>query len=145
MTPTLQAADERKPLSLLTLHKYNTDEVKAHWPNLVLPKLKRDREGLLWAWRSVRPDLTSTHGYRWPFPGRWAEAAGPFEQTNKAGCPRVVGDGICLATTVGGAGSSGIKLGTALICAYRTEDVLGSERAGEKLRVKRAWVAEMVD
>ena len=57
------------------------------------------------AWRSVRPDFRSSHGYRWPFPGNTAEAPLPdgAEFTHGAPCPQFVSDGLCLAKTWRGA------------------------------------------
>ncbi|MDP9075418.1 MAG: pentapeptide repeat-containing protein, partial [Actinomycetota bacterium] len=134
---------------LLTLDTRTTDQVKDRWPDLHLPKLKKDREGLRWAFRSVHPDLTSSHGFRWPFPGQWAEAAGPFTGTPGAApqhrnpCPGQPGDGLCLARTTAGAASGGIKVaGTGLICAYLETDLLGGD--ADKWRVKKAWVAEVI-
>jgi uncharacterized protein YjbI with pentapeptide repeats len=129
---------------LLTLDDRSTDEVKDHWPALHLPKLKKDRDGLRWAFRSVHPDLTSTHGYRWPFPGHWAEATGPFTVAGgmSPACPSAVGDGLCLARTLAGAASGQIKATTGLICAYLESDLLGSD--GDKWRVKRTWVGEVI-
>ncbi len=127
---------------LLTLATRTTDEVKEHWPDLILPP-DIEPATLAWAWRSVHPDFRSKNNYRWPYPGNWATASGPYHPLNIDPCPAAKGDGICLAHTLYGAGSGGIRLGTGLICAYLEPDVLGHDR--DKLRVKRAWVAEVVD
>jgi hypothetical protein len=140
---------ELHPPFLLTLKDRTTDEVKDHWPTLQLPKLKKDRAGMKWAWRSVRTDFTSTRGYRWPFPGHWAEASGPFT-ASKSACPSKQGDGLCLAWSITGAISGGIRLGTGLLCGYLPSDLLGTwdpdhSTDTNKLRLKRAWVAEVMD
>ncbi len=143
MKPATDAGPVTVVPFLLTFADRTTDEIKEHWPDLLLPKLKRDRDGLKWAWRSVHPDFRSRNNYRWPYPGNWATASGPYHTLNNDPCPAAEGDGICLAHTLYGAGSGGIRLGTGLICAYLEPDVLGHDR--DKLRVKRAWVAEVVD
>ena len=97
-----------------------------------------------WAVRSVHPDLRSSRGYRWPFPGQWAEASGPFFRDNKSGCPDAVGDGICAATTWFGMASGGIPAVALLLVAYNSDDVLGTEEYG-KLRARRFYVVDLVD
>ena len=96
---------------------------------------------LLWAWRVVNPDFTSSRGFRWPFPGGWAEASAP-DPANTGACPEREGDGICLARTWVGAASGGTPARTILICGYRPEDVLGAEP--DKIRVRRAYVLEVL-
>jgi hypothetical protein len=96
-----------------------------------------------WAFRSVNPDFTSSHGFRWPFPGGVAEAAGPLLQ-HRGSCPAAVGDGICVATTVQGMASGGITAGgPVLLTAHRAADVIGDSEPG-KLRVRAALVVEVV-
>ena len=101
-----------------------------------------DVSQLLWAWRLVRPDFTSSHKFRWPFPGSWAEAPGPFVK-HKEACPAQVGDGLCLAKNWHAAALGGIRAGTILFCAYLPGDVLGED--DEKLRVRRAYVGCVLD
>ncbi len=93
--------------------------------------------------RSVRPDLSSSRGYRYPFPGGVAEAAGPFLD-HRGSCPAAVGDGICAATTWAGMASGGIPARTLLLVAYRTVDVLGDSETG-KLRLRAMFVADLLD
>lgn len=111
----------------------------------VLLEIAKDYDiepGFEWGFRSVRPDFTSTRGFRWLFPGNWAEASGPF--TSKAGgCPSAEGDGICTATTFAGMASGGTPAFTVLLTAHDPADVLGSERG--KLRAKRIYVVDVID
>ena len=95
--------------------------------------------------RSVHPDLRSSRDYRWPWPGVWAQAPGPINETNTDGCPTDVGDGICVAKTWAGMASSGIPAITLLLCAYHRDDVLGKTEPEQKLRVKRAYIVDVVD
>ncbi|WP_213451557.1 pentapeptide repeat-containing protein [Rhizomonospora bruguierae] len=98
-----------------------------------------------WAIRTVYPDMRSKHGYRWPFPGQWAEAPGPLRTNNTDGCPDGVGDGICLAHTWRGMRSGGVPAITLLLCAYTSADVLGETTSEQKIRVRRAHVVDVVD
>jgi hypothetical protein len=47
-------------------------------------------------WRAVHPDFRSRDGYRYPFPGQWADAGGPILNHTDA-CPRAAGDGLWAA------------------------------------------------
>lgn len=105
------------------------------------PARRKKEEPLLWAWRVVRPDFRSRGDFRWPFPGNWAEASGPF--TNGAPCPSQEGDGVCLAKTWAGAASGDIPARTVLVCGYFANDVLGENE--DKIRVRRAFVSEVWD
>ncbi len=96
-----------------------------------------------WGMRSVRPDFTSSRGFRWPFPGGVAEAPGPIITTNHDACPQSEGDGICTALTARGMASGGIPAITVLITAHAAADVLGGDKM--KVRVRRATVVEVVD
>jgi len=98
-----------------------------------------------WGIRSVRADLRSSRGFRWPFPGQWAEAAGPFDAANTGGCPSGEGDGICLADTYRGMASGGTPARTLLLCAYASADVLGTTASEGKHRVRRAFVVDVLD
>ena len=91
--------------------------------------------------RAVHADFRSRDGFRYPWPGGWAEAPGPILQ-HKGSCPQAQGDGLCVAKNLYGAGLGGIPLGTLLIVAFTNADVLGE--AVEKLRVKRMYVAEVL-
>ena len=96
------------------------------------------------AWRTVAPDFTSSHGFRWPFPGKTA-VADPGARTFTTGnpCPQFEGDGLCLAKTWAGAASGGRAAATALICAYQANDLLGDDTT--KVRVSHAIVVEVID
>ena len=120
----------------------NVEHVKTVCRNILLPD--KPKRGLLWGFRLNAPDLMSVHDYRWPFPGNWATAPGPFTKTDDP-CPPEVGDGICIAKTLGGAQSGGrcISSSSGLLLAYVQGDVLAE--SSHKLRVKRAWVAEIFD
>ena len=96
-----------------------------------------------WAMRSVHLDLTSSRGFRWPFPGQWAEAPGPIIEANTDPCPRLQGDGVCVALTPGGMASGGIPALAVLLCAVANADVLGQDP--DKMRVRRALVVELID
>ena len=111
-------------------------------------KLPDEKDDLRWAWRLVLPDLRSTHGYRWPFPGEWAVTPddGRSLERDKSGedpCPSAFKGGLCLAKTIAGARSGGMELRTALVCGYLPADLLGE--SGDKLRVRRAWVLDVID
>ncbi len=97
------------------------------------------------AWRSVHPDLRSSHGYRWPFPGN--EAVPPLpdgaEFTRGDPCPQFVGDGLCLAKTWAGAASGGISAITCLLVEFDEADVLGED--ADKVRVSRCRVVDVFD
>jgi hypothetical protein len=96
-----------------------------------------------WAIRSVHPDLASSRGYRYPFPGQWAEASGPFIDHIRSECPAQPGDGICAANTWRGMASGGIPAITLLLVAYNACDVLGS--TVDKIRVRRMYVVDLID
>ena len=95
-----------------------------------------------WAFRSVWPDFTSSHGYRWPFPGSVATAAGPILD-HRGSCPRERGDGICVATTALDMASGSIPANAVLLTAHRTADVVGDDEPG-KLRVREALVVDVL-
>lgn len=99
----------------------------------------------LTAWRAVHPDLRSSNGFRWPFPGKKAVAPLPEgrEFTRGNPCPEFVGDGLCLAKTWRGAASGGIPAITCLEVTYRPEHVLGED--GDKVRVSECRVVEVFD
>ena len=98
-----------------------------------------------WGMRAVRPDFRSSRGFRWPWPGQWAEAPGPILD-HRDSCPQsgTVGDGICTATTASGMASGGIPAHTVLLTGHAADDVVGDSEAG-KLRLRRAFVVEVVD
>ena len=71
-----------------------------------------------WGLKTVRADLSTSNGYRWPFPGSWAEASGPFAFDNLGPCPTGVGDGLCVAWTYRGMASASVPARTLLLVAY---------------------------
>ncbi len=97
------------------------------------------------AWRSVHPDLRSSHGYRWPWPGN--EAVPPLpagtEFTQGDPCPQFAGDGLCLAKTWAGAASGGIPAITCLLVEFDPADVLGED--DDRVRVSRCRVVDVFD
>ena len=94
------------------------------------------------AWRTVADvDRNSSHGYRWPRSGQWAESTGPW--TLGAACPTQPGDGLCLAKNFSGAASGGYLIRNAILCAYDPDDILGAD--DDKIRVKRAKVIHRLD
>ena len=97
-----------------------------------------------WLIRTVRPDFTSSNGYRYPFPGAVAEAPGPI-QDHPGACPRKVGDGICAATTWEGMASGGVPARTLLLVAYKSGDVLGGGDREGKLRLRRFLIVDVID
>ena len=112
---------------------------------ILLPDPDRfDHEALLWGWRLNAPDLCSREAYRWPFPGNWAYADGPFT-TGGNECPSTPGDGICIAKTLLGAQSGGRSFtnSVGLHVAYYQQDVLAE--SDKKLRVTACWVADQFD
>lgn len=94
-----------------------------------------------WGWRTVRPDFRSQHGYRWPYPGQWAEAPGPIlDHTNS--CPQEVGDGICVALNWEGARLGGLSArNPILVVGWLPDDELG--RDDVKVRIRRGLVADV--
>ena len=97
------------------------------------------------AWRAVHPDLRSSRGFRWPFPGNEAVAPLPdgAEFTRGGPCPKFEGDGLCLAKTWRGAASGGIPAITCLLVEFDEADVLGEN--DDKLRVSRCRVVDVFD
>ena len=97
------------------------------------------------AWRACHPDLRSSHGYRWPFPGNEAVAPLPDGKAFTRGnpCPEFVGDGLCLAKTWRGAASGSIPAITCLLVEFNDGDVLGED--GDKVRVSRCRVVDVFD
>ena len=97
------------------------------------------------AWRACHPDLRSSYGYRWPFPGNEATAPLPDgrEFTRGYACPQFVGDGLCLAKTWRGAASGDIPAITCLLVEFDQADVLGED--DHKIRVSRCRVVDVFD
>ena len=106
-----------------------------------------DRSGLgrrkvQWWFRAVRPDLRSRDGFRYPWPGQWAEAPGPILDHNDS-CPQGAGDGLCVAKSFYGAGMGGHGVNTLLLVGVQARDILGED--DHKLRVRRMYVADVID
>ena len=97
-----------------------------------------------WAVRTVRPDLSSKYGFRYPWPGSWAAAPGPFVPGNTGACPSEVGDGLCAAGSWDGMASGGVPARSLLLVAFADGDVLGGALPG-KIRVARLFVVDVVD
>ena len=97
-----------------------------------------------WAIRAVHPDLSSSHGYRWPSPGNWAQAPGPIRESNTDFCPTGIGDGLCVANNWAGMASGGIPAITLLLCAFHSDDAL-SQLGESTIRVRKAFVADLLD
>ena len=93
-------------------------------------------------WRAVHPDFRSRDGYRYPFPGQWADAGGPILNHTDA-CPRAAGDGLCVAKTWRGAASGGIPAATVLLVGYDQADVYGEDDS--KVRVGAMLVLDVID
>ena len=100
------------------------------------------RYDLRLGWRAVYPDLRSRDGFRYPFPGQWADAGGPILDHDDA-CPRQAGDGLCVAKTWRGAASGGIPAATVLLVGYSDADVYGED--DHKVRVGAMLVLDVVD
>ena len=97
------------------------------------------------AWRAVHPDLRSSRGFRWPWPGNEAVAPLPDGKEFSRGnpCPEFEGDGLCLAKTWRGAASGGIPAITCLLVEFDAADVLGEDT--DKLRVSKCRVVDVFD
>ena len=97
------------------------------------------------AWRACHPDLRSSYGYRWPWPGNEATAPLPDDREFTRGdpCPRFIGDGLCLAKTWRGAASGSIPAITCLLVEFDPGDVLGED--DDKVRVSRCRVVDVFD
>lgn len=102
-----------------------------------------DTGDIEWSLRSVQADFTSQNGFRWPFPGGWAEAADNIADGNTTGCPHQPGDGLCVARTWRGMALGGHGSRTLLLVGWKHGDVLGGD--ADKLRVRRAFVRDVVD
>jgi len=88
-----------------------------------------------WGIKSVHPDLTTTHGFRWALPGGLNVSNDNLDSGNESACPNKPGDGLCVATSWQGMASGGIPARTLLLVAYREEDVVGRDIPQGKLRI----------
>lgn len=99
-----------------------------------------------WGIKSVKPDLKAFGGYQWPAPGNIAECDKMRIYANNSGAhPWAPGDGLCVASTWRGMATSVSEARTLLLIAYSSEDVLGRDEDGDKVRVSYAYVAAIVD
>lgn len=103
-----------------------------------------------WGIKSVCYDLRTRNGYQWPTPGNVAECdPDRIFYVNRGACPLRDGDGLCIAGDWECMASGGFPAHTLLLIAYAQNDVLGFEwgdpPSGKKCRVKRAYVAAIVD
>lgn len=90
------------------------------------------------AFKTVRPDLTTRGGYKWPPPGGIAEAESP--DTADAG---VCAAGLHAALTSRGVQGVAYGYSTALVVAIAGHDVIASNR--HQLRCRRMLVVDIVD
>lgn len=93
-----------------------------------------------WGIKSVRPDLCTRNGFRWPWPGN----ATPVLELDDhdSPCPIRVGDGLCVAKTWAGTAAGGFTARTLLLVAYRKTEARGNS---DKLRVPQAFVVDIID
>ena len=94
-----------------------------------------------WAIKAVHPDLVSSRGFKWPFPGGETPYLKLDDHDNS--CPSRKGDGLCVATTIGASSSGGHLFSTVLLVAYRSSEARGA--ISDKLRVPQAAVVALVD
>ena len=99
-----------------------------------------------WGIKSVRPDLRTHNGYKWPGEGHVAECdpARIVPESDNA-CPTQEGDGLCVAWTWQGMASGGIPARTLLLVAYKSDEVLGRVSDAGKLRTRSVAVVAIVD
>jgi hypothetical protein len=88
-----------------------------------------------WGLKSVRPDLMTTHGFRWALPGGLNVSNDNLVRGRRSANPAQPGDGLCVATSWRGMASGGIPARTLLLVAYREEDVVGRDIFQGKLRI----------
>ncbi len=94
-----------------------------------------------WWFRAVHPDLRSKNGFRYPWPGQWAEAPGPIIEHDSP-CPQAEGDGLCVAKTFYGASQGGIPFGTFLLVVGAKREVLAED--DHKIRARRMYFADVI-
>ena len=91
--------------------------------------------------KTVRPDLRSYNGYRWPWPGNSVTDSAAIADLDP--CPTVETGGFCIAHTLAGAASGGHGHSTILLLAYNQADILAYN--DDKLRVRHAYVVDVID
>lgn len=100
-----------------------------------------------WGIKTVGYDLRTYGDYQWPAPGGTAECdEDRIVYENRGACPYHPGDGLCVAGDWEAMASGGNPAHVLLLVAYAQKDVLGKVTLwGSKCRVKRAYVAAIVD
>jgi len=83
----------------------------------------------------------SRYNYRWT--DGINQAPGPICEDNRAACPSMFGDGLCIGRSFSAIASGGVSAADGLlIVTYRNVDILGE--SSDKLRVNRASVIARV-
>lgn len=95
-----------------------------------------------WGIKSVRPDLTTRNGFRWPFPGGVADQSDGWDDTNRDSCPNREGDGVCTGLTWRGMASGDIPARTLLLTAHDSATARGDDH---KVRAPQVHVVALVD
>jgi hypothetical protein len=95
-----------------------------------------------WGIKSVRPDLTTRNGFRWPFPGGVADQSDGWDDTNNSACPAKVGDGVCTGLDWRGMGAGGLPARTLLLTAHDSASARGDDH---KVRAPQVHVVALVD
>ena len=94
-----------------------------------------------WGVKSVGFDGRTKSGFEWPEPG---QETGRYELLDHdSSCPRMKGDGLCVATTWAGMASGGYRAFCLLVVAYRSSEARSDEPG--KLRVPQVAVVARVD
>ena len=94
-----------------------------------------------WGWKTVRPDLRSHGGFRWPWPG--GTVSDPRATPGSSSCPSGGTGGFSIAKNWHGARAGGHGGGTILLLAYARADVLAEDACA--LRVQAAHIADVID
>ncbi len=92
--------------------------------------------------RSISPSFMSSRGFRWPFPGSWAETPEPKGGFSGGECPKSDGDGLCVGLTWQGMASGQRSCDVVLLCGWRLVDELGS--SADKIRSRRVYVIDVL-
>jgi hypothetical protein len=94
-----------------------------------------------WGWKTVRPDLRSHGGFRWPWPD--GTVTDPHATPGSSTCPSGETGGFSIAKNWHGARAGGHGGSTILLLAYALGDVLAEDACA--LRVAAAHVADVID
>ena len=94
-----------------------------------------------WGWKTVRPDLRTRDGFRWPWPG--GVVTDPHATPGGSTCPSGETGGFSIAKNWHGARAGGHGGSTILLLAYVLGDVLAEDACA--LRVAAAHVADVID